>query len=328
MGEKSNISWTDASWNAVTGCSKVSEGCRYCYAETLSLRMGWSDAAWTFPNAARNVVLHPERLDMPLRWKRPRMIFVNSMSDLFHELVPDKFIRQIFAIMAASPQHTFQVLTKRPERMRAFVNDTALEDVLRAGESSGLGFTWKGRGSGVCMYGGPRDIPQLPLPNVWLGTSVENQRAADERIPHLLDTPAAVRFLSCEPLLGPLDLTGIHYRGMLPNVSPGVDLPFDVKINALTGASFDGWDTEPPSHDRIGWVIVGGESGSHLTSADQDDRWMDPAWARDIRDQCVAAGVPFFMKQHSAKRPGQQPYIIEADHSHTEWHQFPEAVAQ
>jgi protein gp37 len=315
MGEKSNISWTESSWNPVTGCSKVSEGCRYCYAETLSLRMGWSDAAWTFPNAARNVVLHPDRLELPLKWRKPRMIFVNSMSDVFHEQVPDEYIERMFAVMALAPQHTFQVLTKRPERMREWVTGgDPLESreiaVGRMAEHLGK-IVWDARGSDPSHYSRAitaeqaklrRVWPGWPLPNVWLGTSVEDQRAADERIPHLLNTPAAVRFLSCEPLLGPLDLHRYLWEAAGPE-----------------------WAGENPSPD-LGWVIVGGESGSHLTSADQDDRWMDPAWARDIRDQCVAAGTPFFMKQHSAKRPGQMPYIIEADHSHTEWHQFPEGV--
>lgn len=116
MGDKSAIEWTEATWNPVTGCSKVSPGCAHCYAEAISLRFGRSVGPWTPENAADNVVLHPERLDQPLRWRRPRMIFVNSMSDLFHEQVPDDFIDGVFAAMALAPQHTYQVLTKRPER--------------------------------------------------------------------------------------------------------------------------------------------------------------------------------------------------------------------
>jgi protein gp37 len=275
MGEKSNISWTNSSWNPVTGCSKVSEGCRYCYAETLSLRMGWSDAAWTFPNAERNVKLHPDRLELPLRWKRPRMIFVNSMSDVFHERVPDEYIERMFAVMALAPQHTFQVLTKRPERMRWFMTHAN-----HNGHLSG----------------------DAPLPNVWLGTSVEDQRAADERIPHLLATPAAVRFLSCEPLLGLLNLHPYLWEPAGPE-----------------------WAGENPA-PGLDWIIAGGESGSHLKEEGNAGRWMEPLWARWLRDQAVAAGVPFFMKQHSALRPGQKPYIEEIDGSHTEWHQFPAGV--
>jgi protein gp37 len=169
------ISWTEETWNPATGCSHVSEGCRYCYAERLSLRFGWSAKPWTHTNAAQNVVLHPERLRKPYMWKTARMVFVNSMSDLFHEVIPDAFIAQVFAVMAALPQHTFQVLTKRPERAAA----------------------WAGPWT----------------PNIWMGTSVEDRRATG-RIDALRRAPARLRFLSCEPLLGdlgPLDLSGIGW---------------------------------------------------------------------------------------------------------------------
>ena len=195
MPDKSKIEWTDATWNPITGCSKVSPGCARCYAERVSLRFRHSLAPWTPENAQDNVQLHPERLDQPLRWRRPRRVFVNSMSDLFHELVPDDYIASVFDIMGASPQHQFQVLTKRPERMSEWF------EVMCAASAH----------------------PIWPLPNVWLGVSVENQRWADQRIPLLVQTPAAVRFLSCEPLLKPLDLTD-HLNG-------------------------------------VDWVIVGGESG-------------------------------------------------------------------
>jgi protein gp37 len=181
MSDTSAIEWTDATWNPVTGCSKVSPGCANCYAETLSLRFGWSTKPWTPENAAENVVLHPERLLLPTRWRHPRRVFVNSMSDLFHELVPDPYIRQVFDVMASCPQHEFQVLTKRPYRMRE------------------LHRLWTDR------YG--------ILPNVWLGTSIENDRWV-HRADDLRATPAAVRFVSAEPLLGPLaslDLAGIDW---------------------------------------------------------------------------------------------------------------------
>ncbi|MDR3638553.1 MAG: phage Gp37/Gp68 family protein [Isosphaeraceae bacterium] len=189
MSDSSAIEWTDSTWNPVTGCSKVSPGCANCYAETLSLRFGWSKAPWTPANAAENVILHPERLLLPTRWRHPRRVFVNSMSDLFHELVPDPYIRQVFDVMAQCPQHEFQVLSKRPERMCA---------VHRL---------WTER-HGI-------------LPNVWLGTSIENDRWVG-RAGALRETPAAVRFISAEPLLGPL---------------PSLDLT------------------------NIDWLIVGGESG-------------------------------------------------------------------
>lgn len=169
------ISWTDETWNPTTGCSRVSDGCRYCYAETLSLRFGWSAKPWTHNNAAENVVLHPERLHKPYAWKEPKRVFVNSMSDLFHEQIPDDFIASVFDVMNDLPQHIFQVLTKRPERAA----------------------TWAGPWT----------------PNIWMGTSVEDRRVV-HRIDALRACPAHTRFLSCEPLLGDLgaiDLTGIQW---------------------------------------------------------------------------------------------------------------------
>ena len=187
MGDRTAIEWTEATWNPVTGCSKVSPGCAHCYAETISLRFGHSRKAWTPQNAAVNVRLHPERLDQPLKWRRSRLVFVNSMSDLFHELVPDTFIAEIFRRMAAAPQHTFQVLTKRPERMRDVVGQ---------------------------LYEELNDLGEEPLSNVWLGTSIENSRFVS-RAEAVRETPAAARFISAEPLLGPiaerLDLTDIDW---------------------------------------------------------------------------------------------------------------------
>jgi protein gp37 len=169
------ISWTDETWNPTTGCSHVSDGCRFCYAETLSLRFGWSSKPWTHNNAADNVVLHPERLRKPYAWKGPKRVFVNSMSDLFHEQVPDAFIASVFAVMNDLPQHIFQVLTKRPERAA----------------------TWLGPWA----------------PNIWMGTSIEDRRVI-HRIDHLRACRAHTRFLSCEPLLGDLgaiDLADVHW---------------------------------------------------------------------------------------------------------------------
>jgi protein gp37 len=188
MADRSAIEWTEATWNPVTGCSKVSPGCAHCYAETLSLRFGRSRAPWTHANAGENVVLHPERLEQPLRWRRPRVVFVNSMSDLFHELVPAEFVERVYATMAAAPQHTFQILTKRPEE--------ALDFYRTAGER----------------------LAQLP--NVWLGVSIENSRYT-WRADALRKVPVAIRFISAEPLLGslfersgkrvPLDLEAIDW---------------------------------------------------------------------------------------------------------------------
>ena len=191
MSDKSAIEWTDATWNPVTGCSKVSPGCAHCYAERLSLRFRTSTAPWTQANALENVVLHEDRLTVPLAWRQPRMIFVNSMSDLFHELVPDAFIGRVFETMSQAQRHTFQILTKRPERMRSWFE--------------GPGASWADE----------------VLPNVWLGTSIENDRWV-RRADELRACQAEVRFISAEPLLGPL---------------PSLDL------------------------SDIDWLIVGGESG-------------------------------------------------------------------
>lgn len=197
MADRSGIEWTEATWNPVTGCSKVSPGCAHCYAETLSRRFGRTKKAWTPENALENVRLHPERLNQPSRWRQSRVIFVNSMSDLFHELVPDVFIGKVFSAMAAAPQHTYQVLTKRPERMASVV-PRLYEEI------DGLG-------------------PD-PLPHVWLGTSIENRRFVD-RADAVRRTPATVRFVSAEPLLGPvateLDLTGIDWLIVGGESGPG-----------------------------------------------------------------------------------------------------------
>jgi protein gp37 len=210
MADKSAIEWTDATWNPVIGCSKVSPGCAHCYAEALTMRFAgpWKvpGLPWTPANAPANVILRPERLNQPLRWSEPRMVFVNSMSDLFHERVPDEYVAEIFAVMAASPQHVFQVLTKRPDRMASLLGSTRWLEMLEHATrviSEDVDIEW-------------------PLTNVWLGTSVENRRFTF-RADLLRQTPAAIRFISAEPLLGPL--------------LPSLDLGF------------------------IDWLIVGGESG-------------------------------------------------------------------
>jgi protein gp37 len=254
MADKSKIEWTDASWNPVTGCSKVSEGCRFCYAERESHRYGWTTQPWTAQHAAENVVLHPDRLELPLRWKRPRRIFVNSMSDLFHDRVPDHFIQSVFSIMENAKQHTFQVLTKRPGRMHAWVS--AYDRWLRYADDQGRYFVDR-------------------HPNVLLGVSVEDQKTADQRIPLLLETPAALRFLSCEPLLGPVDL-----YDHLHHIDQGL-----------------GHDYNPGLH----WVIAGGESGPHA-------RPTHPDWVRDLRDQCQSANIPFFFKQWGEWAPAGEWY--------------------
>lgn len=279
MGDKSKISWTDASWNPVVGCSRVSSGCERCYAERVSHRLASNPVTkatyqgLTVERGGRpvwsNVVRAvPERLDQPLRWKRPRRVFVNSMSDLFHEQVPDEFIDQVFAMMALCPHHQFQVLTKRPERMRDYITakyrsmlvDQRMAELRRDQPAS----PW----SGGCT---------LPLPNVWLGVSVEDQKTADERIPLLLETPAAVRWVSAEPLLGPLDLARLE-------TPEGAVAPLTGQW-AIEGR---GWSSR--SGERLSWVVAGGESGPNARPA-------HPQWFRDLRDQCAAAGVAFHFKQ-------------------------------
>jgi protein gp37 len=188
MSEKTRIEWTHATWNPVTGCSHVSAGCEHCYAEALSLRFGWSVRAWTKPNAKVNVVLHPDRLKQPLHWARPRRVFANSMSDLFHEEVPFAFIDQVFEVMLTANWHTYQVLTKRPERMREYV----------LSRGTAFGDRW----------------PERRVPaHIWLGVSIEEDRWCC-RADLLRHTPGMVRFISAEPLLGPLpslNLHGIHW---------------------------------------------------------------------------------------------------------------------
>lgn len=280
--KNTKIEWTDTTWNPVSGCTRASAGCDNCYAVTMTKRleaMGQAKYAGLV-NIGKNhfngvVKCHEEALTLPLGWKKPQKIFVNSMSDLFHPEVPFEFIDKVFAIMALSPQHTFQILTKRPERMAEYLNG---HPGLTRPQLVGI--------EAARMNDGFEGI-EWPLPNVWLGVSVEDQRAADERIPHLLRIPAAVRFLSCEPLLGPVDLRRLSVR-------PGRF------IDCLTCDYHDGVGSViagPPSGTGpIDWVICGGESGPNA-------RPMHPDWARSLRDQCQAAGVPFFFKQWGEYHP-------------------------
>ena len=266
MAETSAIEWTDATWQPVTGCSVVSPGCTNCYAMRLAgtrLAHHPSRAGLTIDTKAGpvwngKVRLNEEWLLQPLRWRRPRRIFVCAHGDLFHESVPDEWIDRVFAVMAIAPQHTFQVLTKRSGRMREYLSGDALRRVAQSANRirpvAGM-IAW-------------------PLTNVWLGVTAEDQTRANERIPDLLATPTALRFVSIEPMLGPVDLR---------NVSPADKY----EIDALSGYDFDRGLVGP----RLDWVICGGESGPNA-------RPMHPDWARGLRDQCAAAGVPFFHKQN------------------------------
>ena len=263
MSGLTSISWTDATWNPTRGCSRVSKGCEHCYAERIAARFsgpGLPHEGFAYVNDSGEssrrhhwtgrVEIVESALDWPLRWRgseeareegRPSRIFVNSMSDLFHENLSDADIDRVFAVMALARQHTFQVLTKRAERMRQFVSEN-----------------------------------YVPIPNVWLGVSVEDQTTADERIPLLLQTPAAVRFVSYEPALGPVDFT---------RVDCGTG---ETKLEALMGAR--------PAWAPLDWVIIGGESGPGA-------RPMHPTWARSSILQCKAADVPVFLKQQGAWQP-------------------------
>lgn len=269
MGDKTGIEWTEATLNPVTGCTKVSAGCDNCYAETFAER--WRGTPGHYFENGFDVQLRPDKLELPLRWKRPRRIFVNSMSDLFHDQVPDEYIAKVFAVMAVARRHTFQVLTKRHGRMRSMLSKQSFPELVT---------TWAWRIHAGAALGLPhgnssysRTAVAWPLPNVWLGCSAENQQWADIRIPALLDTPAAVRWVSAEPLLGPLDLS---------RFLEGDDEKYDV----------------PP----LSWIVTGGESGPGA-------RPMHPDWARSLRDQCQKAGVPFLFKQWGEWGPA--PWKLE-----------------
>jgi protein gp37 len=312
MSADSKIEWTDATWNVVIGCDKVSPGCDHCYAIRTAHRMQANpnpkiaaayagteaDGEWT-----GKVNLIHDRLDLPLRWTKPKKIFVNAQSDLFHADVPDDFIARVWAVMALAPQHTFQILTKRPARMRALLNSERFDELF----AEALYTTEHPRGEEQAE---PIGSAPGPLPNVWLGVSVEDQKRADLRVPALLMTPAAVRFLSMEPLLGPVDLTRIAY-------TDGGGTHLDV-ANGRHGIP-DLWQA-PAQH--IDWVIVGGESGPGA-------RPMHPTWVDRLRDQCVAAGVAFHFKQWGSHDEHGTPTHKKAAGRELDgrtWDEFPESV--
>lgn len=304
MSDGTRIEWTDATWSPVTGCTKVSEGCTHCYIERTppfrmqgrKFRCPRCDGSGYVEDSDGNrlafgkrgqfipgdrcsrcsgtgragigdttgVRLHEDRLTVPLRWRKPRRVFVCSMADLFHGSIPDEFIARVFAVMALAPQHTFQILTKRPHRMRSLLRSVEFADLL-----------------GECIVevndGRAEYSISFPLPNVHIGVSVEDQKTADLRIPLLLTTPAAVRWLSCEPLLGPVNLPACRCLGV-GSITHGRHWP-DTVCDQCGG-----------SGSQIDWVVVGGESGPGA-------RPMHPDWARSLRDQCAAADVPFLFKQ-------------------------------
>lgn len=293
---KSKIQWTDETWNVTTGCTRKSAGCDNCYAVGMTKRLAGIEATKEKYGGLVNegkdhfngkVKIHPEVLKEPLSWRKPRKVFVNSMSDLFHPSVPFEFIDQVFEVIAKNPRHIFQILTKRPKRMSEFFK-------WQGEKIKDLGFD-----SIPTQSDDPLDYIDA-LPNAWLGTSVENQEAADERIPHLLNCPAAVRFLSCEPLLGPLNFRWTNYAVKASGLSYRGYLELHGSINQYE------------SLKGIHQVIVGGESGHKA-------RPMHPDWARSLRDQCQKAGVDYFFKQWgtwvSEFHPEADPSTMKTDDS-------------
>lgn len=273
----SRIEWTNETWNPTRGCTKVSAGCTNCYAMRQAHRFSGPGRPYEGlthivsgkgPQWTGKVVPVPELLDLPLRWRKPRRVFVDSMSDLFHPDVPFCFVDRVFGTMATCPHHTFQVLTKRPERMAEYLSDFRRQRMVQREVD---------RIIDTCGRPTHEDagLDPWPLRNVWLGTSVENQAAADERIPHLLRCPAAVRFLSCEPLLGPVDVR----QALTYHRRPGEDFgSFGNVLAAMQG---------------VDWVIAGGESGPGA-------RPCNVAWIRSLVEQCRESGVACFVKQLGA----------------------------
>ena len=289
MGDKSKIEWTDATWNPITGCSHAgSPGCDNCYARRMAKRLA---GRCGYPPAPKEfgVTFHENRIDQPCLWRKPRKIFVCSMSDLFHPRVYLEWIFKVYATIT-SPYygclsrkghgaHKYQILTKRPSRINS---------------------TFESFGN---CYG--QDMLGSLISRTWFGATIENQEWLEKRTHHLLQTPAAVRFLSLEPLLGPVDLTAIPYN----------NLGSLHKMNALGG--YGGWGDYDRQKYRIHWVIVGGETGPGA-------RPMHPDWVRSIRDQCLAAEVPFFFK-------GWGQYIHESQAHETDidpddWNQCVDAM--
>ncbi len=313
----SKIEWTDRSdWNPIRGCTRVSPGCGGpgdaggCYAEAIAAR--FSDPGQPFHGFATRTAKGPrwtgevgvmwDRVDLPLRWRQPARIFASSTSDFFHSGFPANVIAQLFGVMIAAHHlrgHTFQVLTKRADIMRQRLNDETFWEIANIVATQHvmervdpLNRRSDDARATLDDYG-----PENPPPGIWLGVSVEDQTRADERIPDLMQTPAAVRWLSCEPLLGPLDLD-----------CPDVDW---AKYPAANGLE----PMPPAGRGRllIDWVVVGGESGPKA-------RPMHPDWARSLRDQCAEAGVPFFFKQWGEWTPGENcPHVQTRTETGARW---------
>jgi len=296
---KTAISWTDMSWNPCRGCSRVSEGCRHCYAELMAARFsepglwghGFAEMTQHGPRWTGRVEPIPSKLDEPLRLRKPQRIFVNSTSDLFHEALPFKDIAAVYNVMAAADRHQFQVLTKRPERRLEFFR--WLSDEM----------SWPHLGDALRVS---MEV-EWPLPNVWEGTSIEDQKTADERIPLLLQTPAAVRFVSYEPALGPVVfdeewLSGENVGESRYACDEETSVGYPESCRNFPGCV--GCEPRPtgPFVPGLDLVIVGGESG-------RGARPCDIEWIRSVADQCREAGVPVWVKQDNGPRPGMQGRI-------------------
>lgn len=318
-----SISWTGQTWNPVVGCSIVSKGCTHCYAMGMAHRLGSMAKTPHYRGLTQKVNGHPvwtgriaaapdHIWQEPLRRRKPTTWFVNSMGDLFHDDVPTELVDRVFAVMALCPRHTFQILTKRPDRMRRYLSDDHEDtDLFERIADLGGRMVEDGDSAHDMLLG-----IDWPLPNVWLGTSVEDQATADCRIPLLLDTPAAVRWVSAEPLLGPVDISAFlpgcyecsfccgwrtggdnsdieerchncDWEGIAPEFCPECSAQLSQAICPLCNANAV---LHHPDTITLDWVICGGESGP-------DARPMHPDWARTLRDQCAAAGIPFHFKQ-------------------------------
>lgn len=351
MAENCKIEWVaelarqrgmaSKSWNPVIGCSRASEGCRNCYAAGIAHRFGHHGAGVYAGLTGRDgdgtprfngkIDFSEKRLKEPLRWRKPAVVFAGDMADIFHNNVTDAMLDRIFAVMALRPDHLFLVLTKRPERMRAYLSDKDLPysiretDEWRRVDSDSRGFD-----------------DGAPLPNVWLGVTAEDQATADARTPHLLATPAAKRFVSIEPMLGPVDLrrwmpnsyectAACGYRSGRPpeeercaacgwqGFGAGEFCPICGRQDFTHVCPDCGEDanTGHPDTPVVNWVICGGESGPNA-------RPMHPDWARALRDQCVSARVPFFFKQwgesgHGAVRISTGEPIIREFTDFQQW---------
>lgn len=312
MGDKTNIEWTSATWNPVRGCSVISPGCKNCYAMRQAIRQAGKGEAYEGLVRSRMKLgpvwtgktrLVKEHLDDPLRWTKPRRIFVNSMSDLFHETLTNEEIAAVFGVMAASPQHTFQVLTKRAERMREWFewlarnrakNDSMAWMCIREASERIDAHLRELRKPSCWQLSGYQT--SWPLPNVWLGVSVENQEYADERVPDLLATPAVVRFVSYEPALGPVDFGPwlVSSFDHCPDETDDEETDNCRGCPAIPNDGSNGGDVCSAVYSpKLDWIIVGGESGPGA-------RPFDIAWARSVVEQCKSAGVACFVKQLGA----------------------------